>query len=1184
MIWQVAGSANYLIFIFNQKLMLRVRSLLYPVFLLLLLSCNNHDNNKLFKKLSPANTNIRFTNQLDYNDSVSVLEFEYMFNGGGVALIDINNDSLQDIIFTGNMVSNRIYLNKGNMEFEDITEKAGVASDGWSNGVAVVDINQDGFQDFYVCKAGNYRTPPDKMRNLFYINNGNSTFTESAKKMGLDDNGYDINAAFFDYDKDGDLDMYLLRNAIAKSNRNISRPKDESGEAESTDKLFRNNGDLTFTDVSKEAGITIEGFGLGVTVNDINNDGWPDVYVSNDFLSNDLMWINNKNGTFTNRAKECLRHETYNGMGNDVADYNNDGLPDIMVVDMLPPDNKRWKLTMKGNNYDEFEQNMADGYEAQYVRNTLQLNNGDGTFSEIGMLAGVHATEWSWAPLFVDLDNDGWKDLYITNGFRQDINNLDFVNYGFNVYGKKLSASGSPAEVRRERLELLNKLPSIKVHNYLYKNERNLQFKDVSVEWGMSDEGFSNGTAYGDLDNDGDLDLVINKLDGPSAIYENQTSQLHPDKGWLRVNLKGSAGNSGAFGTKLWIWQDGKMQYQYCSPYRGYLSTNEQTLHFGIENDQVDSLKVLWPDGNVQIMHAIKPKQVLTLDYKNGINNNTDSIISTKNNPLFTAVSKAVTYKHSEDYFVDFKVQQLLPHMHSRLGPGIAVGDVNGDGRDDIFVGAASGNAGNIFIQHRVNTFVAKQFHNLNFTDDMGALIFDADNDGDNDLYVASGGSSMARKESELYKHKLYINDGHGNFTLLNEGWHPVITAASGVKAADYDRDGDLDLFVCGRISPGQYPISPKSFLLRNDSKNKQCRFTDVTTPALEEAGMLSDALWTDFDNDGWVDIIAVGEFMPVKFFKNEKGTFKEVTSTTGLTGTNGWWNSIASGDFDNDGDIDYVVGNLGLNGPYKASVKEPVCVYATDYDQNGKLDPIMCHFIDGKEYMVHSRNDIIKQMTSMRGRFRSYDSYANVTMQQAMRKEELSNAFVVKAERFESSYVENLGGGKFKMSALPLEAQFSPIYGMLTGDFDHDGHLDVLAVGNSYATEVQTGRYDAQGSLLLKGDGKGNFITARDVLNIFGDNKSIAQLQMSDGSSSFVVGVNSDSLKMFKINNYPDQVSLQPDDAYALMTGPDNKTRRQEFYYGQSYISQSARRFSVPADAKSVVIYSFRGDKRVIK
>lgn len=1163
--------------------MLPARILFFPVIILLFISCKNKDSNTLFRKLSSSKTDIRFANDLNYKDSVSVLEFEYMFNGGGVALIDINNDGLQDIIFTGNMVSNRLYLNKGNLEFEDITEKAGVKSEGWSNGVAVVDINQDGYQDFYICKAGNYRTPPEKMRNLFYINNRNNTFTESAKTMGLDDNGYDINAAFFDYDKDGDLDMYLLRNAIVKSNRNISKPKDETGKAESTDKLFRNNGDLTFTDVSKEAGITIEGFGLGVSINDINSDGWPDVYVSNDFLSNDLLWINNRNGSFTNKAKECLRHETYNGMGNDVADYNNDGLPDIVVVDMLPPDNKRWKLTMKGNNYDEFEQNMADGYEPQYVRNTLQLNNGDGSFSEIGMLAGVHATEWSWAPLFVDLDNDGWKDLYITNGFRQDINNLDFVNYGYNVYGKKLNAGGSPAQVRRERLELLNKLPSIKVHNYLYKNERNLQFKDMSVDWGMTDEGFSNGTAYGDLDNDGDLDLVINKLDGPSVVYENRTSQMFPDKGWLRINLKGAVGNNSAFGAKIWILQNGKLQFQYCSPYRGYLSTVEPTIHFGIENRSVDSLKVVWPDGKVQFVKNIRPKQILTLNYKDGINSISDSVNVTANE-IFIPVRNAISYKHTEDYFVDFKVQQLLPHMHSRLGPGIAVGDVNGDGRDDIFVGAASGFSGNIFIQNINNTFTKKQLPGSNYTDDMGALLFDADGDGDNDLYVASGGSSAARKESMLYKHKLYINDGRGGFTLSADALPSVVTPASGVKAADFDRDGDLDLLVCGRISPGQYPLSPKSFLLRNDSENKQCRFTDVTTPELSEAGMISDALWTDYDNDGWVDIIAVGEFMPLKFFKNDKGSLKDVTNASGLTGTSGWWNSIAGGDFDNDGDIDYVVGNLGLNGPYKASVKEPVCVYASDFDQNGKFDPVMCHFIDGKEYMVHSRNDIIKQMTLMRGRFRSYDAYANVTMQEAMKKDELAKAFVVKAEKFESIYLENIGNGKFKMVNLPLEAQFSPIYGMMTGDFNNDGHLDVVAVGNSFVTETQTGRYDAQGSLLLKGDGRGNFVVARDVLNISGDNKSIAQLQMSDGSSSLVVGVNSDSLRMFKINKASKQVSLRPGDAYALITGSDNKTTREEFYFGHSYISQSSRRFTAPADAKSVDVFSFKGEKRVVR
>ena len=1159
---------------------------LYVVLILLLVSCNN-DDGSLFKKLSPGKTGIHFTNQLNYTDSVSVLEFEYMFNGGGAALIDINNDGLQDIIFTGNMVSNRLYLNKGNLEFEDITEKAGVASQGWSNGISVVDINQDGFQDFYICKAGHYRTPTELMRNLFYINNGNNTFTESAAKMGLAEEGYDIQAAFFDYDKDGDLDMYLLRNAFVKYNRNDARPKQVDGKAASTDKLFRNNGNGTFSDVSKEAGIIIEGFGLGVNICDINNDNWPDVYVSNDFLSNDLMWINNKDGTFTNKAKESLRHETYNGMGNDVADFNNDGLPDIVVLDMLPPDNKRWKLTMMGNNYDEFMMNLEYGYEPQYVRNTLQLNNGDGSFSEIGRIAGIDATEWSWAPLFADFDNDGWKDLFVSNGFRQDINNLDFVKYGYNQYGKKESFPGTPAENRKQRLAELKKYPGIKVHNYLFRNDHNLSFSDQSTKWGMTAEDYSNGTAIGDLDNDGDLDIVINNLDGPSVVYENRTSGTDTAKGYLRINFKGPEGNRNGFGAKVWIWQNGKMQFNMFYPCHGYLSSMENVLHFGIANTGVDSLKVLWPDGKEQMLKSIKPDQLLSLDNINA------GIVEPKENfktehPLFTSVSNGigVSYKHNEDLYVDFKVQAILPHMHSKDGPGLAVGDINGDGREDFFAGGASDSRGSFFLQQANGKFIMKDLPDLNNADNMGVLFFDAEGDGDYDLYVSSGGSTKLRKDNLFYKHRLYINDGHANFTLLSEGLPEIVTPASGVVAADYDRDGDLDLFICGRVSPGEYPLSPKSFLLRNDSKNKQCRFTDVTSTSgdnLSEPGMVSSALWTDFDNDNWIDLILAGEFMPLKFFKNEKGKFRNVTKETGLVNTGGWWNSLTGADFDKDGDIDYMLGNLGLNGPYKASAKEPVCIYASDYDGNGRIDPIMCHYINGKEYMVHARDDINRQITGMRGRFKTYDSYATVTFGEALRKEEIAKAFIVKAECFENSFLENLGGGKFKMHFLPVEAQFSPLFGMLANDFDGDGNTDVLCAGNSFSTEAQTGRYDAQGSLLLKGDGKGNFLPDRKALNVPGDNKSLVSINMVNGSSMIIIGTNSDSLKMFTINDRSRVIKILPGESFALITGVNNKTYRQEFYYGQSYLSQSSRTFSIPSDAKSVVFYSFTGQKREV-
>jgi hypothetical protein len=1161
------------------------KPLLFCAISVLLLSCNS-DENRLFKKLSPDKTGISFINQLNYGDPVSVLEFEYMFNGGGVAIIDINNDSLQDIIFTGNMVSSRLYLNKGNLRFEDITEKAGVGTTGWSNGVAVVDINQDGFQDFYVCKAGNYKTPVDQMRNLFFINNGNNTFTESAAKMGLAENGYDIQAAFFDYDKDGDLDMYLLRNAFVKYNRNETRHKLTDGSAASTDKLFRNNGDLTFSDVSKEAGITIEGFGLGVNVCDINGDNWPDVYVSNDFLSNDLMWINNQNGTFTNRAKEYLRHQTYNGMGNDVADYNNDGLPDIVVLDMLPPDNRRWKLTMRGNDYDEFEHDIEFGYEPQYVRNTLQLNNGDGSFSEIGRIAGIDATEWSWGPLFADLDNDGWKDLFIANGFRQDINNLDFVMYGFNNYGNPEPSRGTPEDSRRKRLEQLQKLPGIQVRNYLFHNDRDLKFSDMSEAWGMTSEDYSNGSTLGDLDNDGDLDIVINNLDGPSLIYENQSTKMLPGNSWLRVGFKGPKGNSSGFGSKVWIWQRGQVQYNYLSPYRGYLSTMEPVIHFGVQDLPIDSLKVLWPDGKEQILRSVKSNQIVVLNYSDALIAEPTPAIR-NSNTLFEVIRTPIQFKHSEDLFVDFKLQAILPHLHSKDGPALAVADINGDGREDLFAGSATGSKGNLFLQQADGKFLHRQLPDINNVDNMGALFFDADGDGDNDLYLSFGGSSITTKASPLYKHKLYINDGHANFTMQEDALPSVITPGSGVSAADYDRDGDLDLFVSGRVSPGEYPLSPKSFLLRNDSKDKQCHFTDVTTlsgDSLSELGMITTSLWTDFDNDDWMDLIIAGEFMPIKFFKNEKGKFRNVTKESGLTNTSGWWNSLVAGDFDKDGDIDYMAGNLGLNGPYKASAGQPVCIYARDYDKNGRLDPVMCHFENGKEYAVHSRDDLNRQITAMRGKFRTFDSYANATFQEMLPKDEIEKAFVVKAERFESSYIENLGRGKFKMHTLPLEAQFSALFGMLADDFDGDGNLDVLGVGNYFSSETQTGRYDAQGTLFLKGDGKGAFKPQRTVLNLPGDNKSVVNLNITGGSQMIIIGTNSDSLQMVRRNVTSRQLTLFKDDAYALITDSTNKTYRQEFHYGQSYLSQSSRTFSLPINTRSIVIYTFSGNKRELK
>lgn len=1136
---------------------------------------------KMFKSLDTAQTGINFSNKLNYNDSLTVLDFEYMFNGAGVALLDVNKDGLPDVFFTGNMVSAKLYLNKGNMKFEDITEQAGLQTHGWCYGASVVDINQDGYPDIYICKAGNRNTPADSMRNLFFINNGNNTFTESAKKMGLDDDGYDIQAPFFDYDHDGDLDMYLLRNSFVNYNRNTARAKQTDGGANSTDRLFRNNGDGTFTNVSKEAGITIEGFGLGVNICDLNNDNWPDVYVSNDFLTNDLVWINNHNGTFTNMADKMLRHTTYNAMGNDVADFNNDGKEDIAEVDMLPPDNKRWKLTMMGNTYEQFQQDIGFGYQPQYVRNSLQLNNGDGTFSEIGQLSGIAATEWSWAPLFADFDNDGLKDLFVANGYRQDVTNLDFI-----IYGKRTLFMGTPEANRKDRIDMLQQFQGIKVPNYLFKNNGDLTFKNMAADWGLDDATYSNGAVYGDLDNDGDLDLVINNIDQPASVYENQLNKINPDAKWLRINFKGPKDNRDGLGTKVYTWQGTNMQYLYFSPYRGYLSTVEPFLHFGFQNKTVDSLKVVWPDGKEQLVLKPAVNNLLTLAYSDAHLPVSIQVIA-KTSLLFTECTKElqVQYKHKEDEFVDFKLQPLLPRFLSHEGPGISVGDVNGDGLEDFFAGDAAGSKGNLFTQQTNGHFARQQFADSNLADNMGSLLFDADDDGDNDLYVVNGGVCAKKNGDAVYRHALHLNDGRGNFSLAKNALSTINTSGSSVIAADYDHDGDLDLFVGGRVSPGDYPLAPESFLLLNDSKNGDCIFTNVTkqsgiSPAT--LGMVTSALWTDFDNDGWQDLMVVGEFMPVRFFKNVKGIFNEVTNQTGLQNTSGWWNSIAAGDFDNDGDIDYVAGNLGLNGPYKASAKEPVCIYAMDYDKNGRLDPVMCHYLDGTEYIVHARDDINKQITPMRGRFKDYTSYASATFRESFASDEISDAYVVKAETFASAYIENLGNGKFALQNLPLQAQFAPIYGMACKDFNGDGNLDVLCVGNSYATEVQTGRYDAQGSVLLIGNGKGNFIADKKQINVIGDNKSLSQLINANGASLFLVGSNADSLRVYHLNEAPQKVvDIDAKDAYAIITMRNGMKCRQEFYYGSTYLSQSSRRLIVAANIQSVVIYNNAGKKR---
>ncbi len=1136
---------------------------------------------KLFIAADSTRTGIHFSNNISIGDSLTLNGYEYIYNGGGVAIGDINNDGLQDIYFTGNMVSSRLYLNKGNLNFEDITETAKVATTTWANGVSMVDINQDGFKDIYVAVGGTGHTPEENRSNLLFVNNGDQTFTESAEQYGLADKGYGIQSTFFDYDMDGDLDMYLLRNSFVSYSRNIPKPKAVHGEGASNDKLFRNNGDLTFTDVSAEAGIQIEGFGLGVTISDINGDGFPDVYVSNDFITNDLIWINNGNGTFTNKAGEYLKHQTFNGMGNEVADYNNDGAVDIVVLDMLPEDNKRWKLTPRGSSYDEFQNGLNAGYEHQYVRNTLQLNNDNGTFSEIGQLAGIEATEWSWSALLADYDNDGWKDLFISNGYGKDITNLDFM-----VYADQTETMGLPAVRDQERRDLLNELPGIKIHDYMYRNKGDLTFEDVTEAWGFSAPNYSNGAAYADLDNDGDLDLVINNIDNEATVMESRLNKSTSGKksNFLRFSFTGPSQNKEGYGAKVYIKDRGTLQYQYFTPVRGYLSSVEPQLHFGLgNNDMVDSVEVIWPNGKYQLLRMVKANQILNLDYSfaTELIKNQPKIVT----PIFEDVTElsGVNFTHKENSFVDFKVQPIVPHMHSRNGPGVTVGDVNGDGLEDFFVGGALGQTGGMFLQTQDGKFERKSIAESDtLADHLGVLFFDADNDMDVDLYVATGGSELTKGVAQYNDH-LYFNDGHGLMTLKDNALPEMSVSGSCVIAGDYDRDGDLDLFVGGRVAPGEYPKPVKSYLLDNDGSGV---FREATQDyfAGENLGMACSALWTDYNNDGWLDLILLGEFMPIRFFQNDHGKLIEATDKTGLENTSGWWNSMVAGDFDQDGDIDYLAGNRGTNSHFHASVDEPLCIYANDYNKDGLLDPVMSYYVEGVKHVGHPRSNLVEQINNIRGRFRTHTDYANANFEESFTQEELEDAYVVCAQRFESSYLENLSNGKFRISTLPIEAQFSPVYGMLAGDYDDDGNLDALLVGNSYSTEVISGRDDASIGLYMKGDGSGKFKAVTVNSSGFladGDSKGMASLIGADGHEVTIVGNNFGATRMYSTKTKTNFYKASNQDAYAMVTLANGKVYKHEFYFGSTYLSQSSRSLKLGTQVVSFKVFDFMGKER---
>ena len=1183
---------------------------IFSLVLLMVTACNF--KKPLFEKLAASQTGIDFVNEIKESDSLNVLDFSNVYNGGGVGIGDFNADGLPDIYFTGNKVSNKLYLNKGDLKFNDITAASGATGEGkWCRGVSVVDINNDGKMDMYISATLSLDT--NKRKNILYINQGNDAngiphFKDMALEYGLADTTYSTMANFFDYDNDGDLDMFLVVNEIKDPHvPNVYHPKNQLPELYSSSKLFQNNWDPilkhpVFTDVSAKAGIIKEGYGHSVVVTDINKDGWKDIYVTNDYLPNDYLYINNHDGTFTDHLSDYFKHSSVNSMGTDVADVNNDGLMDFITLDMNPRDNYRKKMMMNPNSYQTFQNNDLYGYNYQYVRNTLQINQGPRVlqndslgapiFSEVAFLSGIAETDWSWTPLLADLDNDGNRDLFVTNGFPKDVTDHDFIMYRNKAYSFVTKA------------QLLKEIPEVKIHNYAFKNNGNLNFSDVTNDWGFAIPSFSNGAVYADLDNDGDLDLVINNINDQASIYQNKHRQVQPNESnYLDIVLKGDAQNLHAIGTELSLYYDhGKKQIAEQSPFRGYLSTIQDKVHFGLGRTTViDSVVVVWPNHKVSIVKQVKANTVLHINLQQAqdmmpVNNETFA-----SHTLFKEVTsaKGVHYIHTQNDFVDFNIQKLLPHKFSEYGPALAVGDVDGNGLDDMIVGGANTSA-QVFLQQSNGMFIQKPLlNNLGVNGkadlDEGILLIDVDGDKDLDIVMASGGYEQLSK-STVYQDKLYLNDGKGNFTIQSNGLPVNLSSKLCIKAVDYDKDGDLDLFIGGRVDPSNYPKPVSSFIYRNDSKDGIVKYTDVTNTVAKDLiniGLVCDALFTDFDNDGWPDLMVTGEWMSIRFLKNEKGVFKDVSSISGVNNKTGWWNSIVAGDFDNDGDIDYVLGNLGYNSFYKGSAQYPVMLYAKDFDKNGSYDAFPALYLPTsptdstrKLYPAQTREDIVKQMIGMRAKYQNFKTFAGATINDMFTPEQMKDAQKLSANYFASSYLQNNGNGKFELTPLPIAAQVSVLNGMEVADFDGDGNIDVLINGNDFGTEVSVGRYDALNGLILKGNGKGGFeplsITQSGIF-IPGNGKALVKLADAKGNILIAASQNKGALKLYQSKIKATVVNALPNEESAMITYKNGKQRKVEFYYGSSFLSQSARFVEKNENVKSIEFIDTKGSKRVV-
>ncbi|PZV83388.1 FG-GAP repeat protein [Algoriphagus aquaeductus] len=1102
----------------------------YFFFLLALISCSPkadfQSGEMLFISLDSKKTGINFINKLTEKEEFNIIEYLYFYNGGGVAAGDINNDGLVDLYFSSNQLPNKLFLNKGGFLFEDITESSGTSSLGpWKTGVSMVDINGDGLLDIYVCRLGDWKGI--KGKNELYINNGDLSFTESAQLYGLDFQGFSTQAAFFDYDRDGDLDMYLLNHAVHTENsygRASLRYMDSGPEG---DRLYRNNaekGEIRFTPVTNEAGIFSShiGYGLGVGITDINNDGWPDIYVSNDFNENDYLYINQTDGTFKEQISAMTTVSSRFSMGNDFADINNDGWIDFITLDMLPKEEKIKKMSAGEDSEEIYQLKLSFGFERQVSRNTLQLNNGNGTFSEIGQYSGIYATDWSWSALFADFDNDGWKDLFVSNGIVRRPNDLDYINFLMNPELK----DGFQNKPDLRNLQLAKKMPPGDVGNFIFKNNGDLTFEDLSRKWGLSEKSISNGAVYVDLDNDGDLDLVVNNINEQAGIFQNRLDQISgdtADKNYLKVKFEGQNRNKFGIGARVEIYSKNQVQVRENYTSRGFQSAVAPELHFGVGSHEIlDSVKIIWPSGKSETFTQVRVNSTLVMKETEATKESKPTPSPEKSGVrVLERNSTGLEFIHFENEYNDFNVEPLLPHKLSKEGPALTIGDLNGDGREDVFVGGASGQAGVVFLQNKEGKFfpiVQPLLEEDAFLEDVCAELLDVNGDGAMDLVVGRGGNLPLPTE-EVGSTILYLNDGNGRFYKKIPLPLEINTQVSVVRSVDFNQDGLMDLMIGGRNVPGKYGLSPRSYLLKNLGDHQFVDVTKEVAPDLEYLGMVKDAVWTDLDLDGNLDLVVVGEWMPITVFLNKNGVLINETSHFGLDYSSGWWNSLAAADLNGDGYPDLVVGNLGLNSRLKTFEKLPVRMMVKDFDQNGSIEQIISYPEDGKYYSIASKDELTKQIPVLKKDFVNYTDFAGKTVEEIFRRFDLEGAKQLEAHQFESVVLVNQEGKKFQSIPLPAEAQFSPIEAILLTDVNQDGFPDLIIGGNNTSSAPYFGAYQGSWGNILTGTGQGDFRSEKKyTMKIHGDVKEIKEVRV--GSQIWVIFAKNDAeMEVVKID-----------------------------------------------------------------